>query len=283
MSAGHSPLETPEGLAERCETLRASLQHRAPDLAAQLLPYWPGGDENPETVGLAPWIVCYAQVIRLLGEDHHRRGSAQPHTDAILLAALSAAPAYVEQGAPLAPLAVFPKGFRALLHLHARSARIAWLMERSAALTASASAEDLPLLERVQAELAYQHAVCAWVATHEGPGLPFSDRESRPTPPDVMANLDPQVLRAVLSAFMEVNWLRLNALDAMQRPSGSGEARPTWSAFFGALAIEHDEKPETLMRDYSLAALLASTTLSAQQRQQAMDEAERRAAQRPRR
>lgn len=294
------PLGSEDGLRERCARLRASLLRHGTATEAEIDPYVPGGEENRESVGLAPWIWYYAQLVRLMGRTEDgapaRDGSARVN-DALLLAALGAQPELVEQetddpealAAVQAALdalaarrgrhtwAVHPKSFHTLLHLHARSERITWLTERSQVLLARGASDDLELLRRTREEIGYQHRVCAWVATTPGPGLPFGEHDARPALPDAVADLDSVTLAQILGASLRVNWVRLQALSELVTPSGGSGARPTWSAFFGALAVEHDERPETLMRDYSLAALLASQRLAASERTKAQREADLRA------
>jgi len=289
------------GMRARCERLAATIRARKLAPEEELADYWPGGAENTAR-GAAAWVVCYAQCVRMMGRAETRETTRADAAaaDAVILESLAGVPVLVSIVAPTdaaavealsalhadqwarlraaAPLAVYPKSFHALIWLSARAKRLDWLADRAAILAERAGREDLDLLARTSAEICYQHALCAWVACHPGPGLPFGDHEATPAIPEPFSALSPYDVARILEAHLAANWHRLQALDALVTgdTSGGGAARrPSWSGFFGAMAMESGASAESLMRDRSLAAVLASNALAADAHRQARDAADR--------
>jgi hypothetical protein len=269
-------------LKARCESLAVDLLDTGAASAEAIADVRPGGAENPARDGNA-WLTCYGQLQLLRGraQGSHGRSSGVADVsgdDALALAALAAKPAIVR--AAVVDYLVHPKSLDTLLHCHARDL----LLGRLATLTADVLDRDTRRLyadrthEAIQ-ELAYQTRVLCWIACTGGPGLPFEEHEREPVLPQGMRDLDPITVLEINRTFARVNWVNLKALESLIAPdpdAGGDRKRPSWSMFLGTLALELHEDPLDLIRNRSLASVLASTQLAAASHREAMDEAKRK-------
>jgi hypothetical protein len=249
-------------LQAKCAVLEEKVRARRLATDDELAEYRPERKSAP----LWDWIWWYAQLVRFCGrlEVHEHAGA---EADALIIAALRAEPKTVQLD-PERSLQVFPKSFDALLNIHARDQLLLWLTTRYAALHDNANGADaMQFLERVAGEMAYQHQLLAWTVTTPGPGLPFAPEEenSRPAPPAEIRALEPWEILRLHQAFLEVNVMRLNALDKLIDPPKGDEkgGRPSWSVFMGSLSLKMQTDPKKLMRDYALVQLLAVVKLAA--------------------
>jgi hypothetical protein len=215
-------------------------------------------------------------------------GEATMQAERITLEALRAAPERVERSQVVGEpereaLLCYPKSFDTLLHCHARDVLLGWLAVRTDYLLSSQGA-DVELAERAVAELSYQHRCLVWIVTSPGPGMPFDpDRTPRPELPAWTQELDTFELFRVIDAYSTANLLRLQALRSLlagaEEGKGSGR-RASWSIFFGSLAESTGQTPAALMRDASLAEVLARVRITAAAHHEAAETARREAAER---
>jgi hypothetical protein len=168
----------------------------------------------------------------------------------------------VEAGADPVRLTVYPKGYVALRAIQTRNLLIASLTDDLKALETHGGPADLDVIIRAQEEMGYQERVIAWIATTPGPGLPFPEEDWRPTLPPQFADIHPHDFYALAGAFQRVNATRLLLLDSSSR----SETRPNWSVFFAMMAETLNASTAELMRDWSLASLIAQATVAAERK-----------------
>jgi len=229
-----------------------------------------------------------------------RAPDAESAADAAVLPALADQPEYVRVGAGESATThvVYPKSGWALMQVHAHDLLLGQLVDalqhirRLDPLGAVEAHTDTPELLDTVAELtsaiAYHQGILAWIALTPGCGLPFGDADVTPEVPAEVRALDPLALMLVNRAFVRVNWVRLRSLEPLIYPTEEGDdeanarRRLTWSTFYGSLAVELDRPVTELLRNQTLASLVASTRLAASEQRRATAEAKARAkAQRP--
>lgn len=270
-------------LKAQCQTLAEDLLQQGQSSADALLTIKPGGAANAKRDTWA-WVRYYGQLQILRGRAQGPDGSgarpAHPSDDATILEALAARPVVV-QGLGATRYTVHPKSLGALLECHAREAVLAKLTTLLATLKdLDAHDEHASLIAEAVEELGYHTRLLVWIATTDGPGLPFPRGERRPTLPADVADLDPVTVLELNRAFARVNWANLRALESLVSPdpeAGGERKRPSWSVFMGALAIELHEDPVTLIEHRALVSVMASMQLAASSQREAMAEAKRKA------
>lgn len=251
-------------IIDRCEVLEKHVRSRRLATDEELAEYRPAKGSRDE---LFAWVYFYAQLIRFCGriETKELDGS---EADGVILAALHGDPLAVTLASGTV-VQVHAKSLHALLHFQARDRRLLWLTSQFSTLRESQDPADLALLERVGAELAYQNLLLAWMATHEGPGLPYDsepwsdEQDARPELPPHIAALEPWDVLRIHRAFIERNSTCLQALERLtDPPKGDAGGRPSWSVFIGQLSVRYKVDAKRLMRDHSLVKLLAIAKLT---------------------
>lgn len=264
-------------LEERCAEYRALFLEDGIATAADLDPYWPGGEENTLT-GQDGWIVAYARCLWCLGrqvgkEEAERTSVRMTHNQAEVLRALRADPEVVEllaDSGTARTLTVYPKSALALEHLGAANLVIAFLGDHEQALEAAADADALQLIIDVRHKRGYLERLACWIATHEGPGLPYADHEREPALPQAILDLTPLDFYLIAAACQRVNGERLAALQA----SGEKGKRADWGGFFVGAASELGVAARTLLRDVSLVEVVATMAEKARVHAEARERAE---------
>lgn len=240
----------------------------------------PGGPDNPDRgyTGHLRYLIVLNRRHAKLEIDAQR--DSELADDSTVLAALNEVPLRIElptaEGMP-EEVFVYPKSFHALVDIHTRDYLLGWLCSRAAVLKKSGTAQDADLLMRVQREIAFQYSVIIWVATTQGPGLPYDDvlTADRLSVPKWITLLDPLMMYHVFRKYMTVNVRRLHAVQSLVPPqeASSVSSRPRWSIFFGTLANERSDSATRLMRDRSLGSLMAEVSLAAGAHREAMEKA----------
>jgi hypothetical protein len=265
-------------LRAECTLLERAVRsaHCATD--ESLAPHRPGGERNPGRDARA-WLAYYRHLHRIHAVGTYQPAAGGPaETERALLAALRSEPVRVELSVTDAdgtPRAVFvhPKSAHCLLHLSARDRVLAWLAERAARLGTSDRPDDLPLFARVNREMAYQLAVFASIVCHPGPGSPYHDDAERPEPAPWALELNPVDVARIVAAHLEVNSQRLAALSALvsARHQDGGPVTRSWGVFFGYAASELHVASDAVMRDRSLASVLAQLATTGAARTEALE------------
>jgi hypothetical protein len=245
--------------------------------AARTIPSAPRGRGCGTTAGCAR--------LRALAERDAPVGDgAAAVADRVILEALAGAAKVVTLSVETAgtrELAAYPKSAFALMLCHERNLAIARLLTYAEQLGRSDHPDAHDLTTRAMEEALHQHRVLAWIACTPGPGLPFPELERDPELPPAFANLAPQDIVAISRAFDEVNWARLRALEALVAPDPDAEdaprRRPSWSQFFGSVTATEGRASEHVLRDRSLAGLMATTQMAASAQREAMADAKERA------
>lgn len=273
--------EVAQKLATDCETLVSTLLHQRLASPEDLDPYRPGGADNSAT-GWQGWLRFYAKLHRL-----HAIKAEAPATapvlvadavakDRLRLAALNEEPVVVET-ASSGPRRVSPKSKWALDEVAECERRIGFLSAHRDRLDdAEQTGESLDLMRRLDLELGYQLALIAWIATTDGPGMPYDPHGAiLPVIPGEVLDLSPLDLLAIQRAFVEANLLRLMVLREQTKAPKPGDAPPMWSGFYAGRAHESGIAARTLYRDRSLAGLVAESAITAQEQEKARQDAER--------
>lgn len=263
-----------------CETLASTIVHQRFATADELAPHRPGGGENADD-GPAGWLRYYAKLHRI----HAVRAEA-PATSPVLVADAMARDRLKLSALNEEPIAiatsvgerrVFPKSKWALDAMAECERRIGYLSERRDAIEAEGpSGLTLDLVKRIDIEMGYQLALIVWVATTEGPGLPFEPFTAMtPAVPAEVMELSPLDCLAIQRAFVECNLLRLLALREQTKAPKPGESVPMWSGFYAGRAHATGIPARTLYRDRSLPGLVAESAITGEEQEKARDEAER--------
>lgn len=259
------PSFTLKSLRVRCDALLAHVQARSLATPEELKEYGPGGPENPGHDTWA-WVRWYGHLCRFNERQGGPTEMDEEGADFAAVDALMAKPLDVRLTAgPV--VRVHPKSFRALLNCHARSELLGWMAERLWALrTKGATRQDVELVEPASTEMAYQYGLLAWAVTHEGPDLPFEPTDIHPELPDWIKALEPWDFIKLAQAHAVVNAKRLVGLEALvsrkTKSDKKGErVRPSWSVFFSRLGKSFRISPRLLMKDHSLAELVAASHL----------------------
>ncbi len=275
------PYFTADVLEARCTEFRALFLDDGTATAAELDPYWPGGAENTLT-GQDGWIVAYGRCLWCLGrqigkEEAERSNVRMTHKQAEVLRALRADPETVDllaDGDTERQVSVYPKSALALERMGACNLLMAYLADAEDDIEATGDVEGLQLLIDVRAKRGYLERLASWIATHEGPGLPFPDAEREPALPQHILELTPFDFYLIAAASQRVNGERLKALDS----GGEKATRADWGGFFVGAAGELNVAAKTLLRDMSLVEVVATVSekarLHAEARERAAQERE---------
>lgn len=270
-------------LRDQCTTAEFTLRSLDPATRDFIEAWRPGGAENPSEDAFA-WLGFFRVLHREVAVREQTPARAQtgaPAEDAIVTAALANEPvrvpaSVVDESGNRCEFLVYPKSFSALLHLMGRDACLGLLARDVARIAVVGSAEQLDAHVRALDEMDYQQRVCAWIVCTAGPGLPFDWAAATPVPPEWTRSLDSSDFMALIGGHQRVNRERLAYLRALIEPD-DGESptvkRPSWAVLFATLGTEFRERPENLMRDRSLAELLAQLRLSSAAKKEAMEAA----------
>lgn len=270
-------------LREVCGDFRRDLLSAETATVDEIAAIWPGGKDNPDKK-LKGWIRCYGQLHALNGigvtkRIEGRQTSAAERQEATL-AALADTPESVQlqpqDGEEPQSLTVYPKSWVALEEISKRNLALAWLIDQSALIEQHGTPDDLELLLRARDEQSYLQRVLAWIATTPGVGLPFAETDRAPEPPSAFSDLHPADFYAIAQAFQRVNVKRLLVLESTRK----NETRPDWSVFLTAFADGKNRDTPHVMRDMSLASVIAQSAERARGHEQAMVAAERERKQR---
>jgi len=259
---------TPAVLEERCDFYRGLFLDDGTATDADLAPYWPGGEENAHE-GLDGWIVAYGRCLWALGRAIGREAARETSTvmdarQAEVFRALRADPERVElmsltlaDGTEHTPVVqVYPKSALALEHIGAANLLIAYLCDQLEVLERHGTSEDLEVMVAAREKRGYLERLASWIATTPGPGLPYEEGEREPSLPLAIRDLSPFDFYMIATAFQRVNGNRLRALEA----SGTSRSRPDWGGFFVGVASELGVAVSTLLRDQSLAEVVATAS-----------------------
>lgn len=264
-------------LEEKCAEYRALFLEDGTATAADLDPYWPGGEENALT-GQDGWIVAYSRCLWCLGrqigkEEAERSSVRMTHRQAEVLRALRADPEVVDllaDNGEIRSVTVYPKSALALEHIGAANLLMAFLADAESDIEATLDAGGVPLLREVRLTRNYLERLVCWIATHEGPGLPYPEQEREPVLPAAINALTPVDFYLIAAAFQRVNSERLQALTA----TGEKARRPDWGGFFVGAASELGIATRTLLRDISLVEVVATVAEKARIQQEAREKAD---------
>ena len=177
---------------------------------------------------------------------------------------------------------VYAKSLDTLIWLEALDADLATARAQLAGTLVDEALEDgaasspvhARLLERLLTGLALRLFV--WALTTEGPGLPFSERDENPEPPDWTRALHVEDIEALYRAHLQVNREDLDfiaaAFPADARPGGT---RLPLSGFVGAMAHEWGLPARQIMQQWTMRMLYASAIAAAQSSREATAAADR--------
>lgn len=258
-------------LQEFCQQYRQSLLVRGHASVEEVRDAWPGSEENPDLT-IWGWIRCYGSLRVFLGRIQPKDVEGDRATrEALVVAALSDAPEVVTligtdaAGEPRT-MTVYPKSDVALREVHNRNRCLATLVDDAEVLRNDDSLETIELLLRVSEEQSYLQRLITWIIATPGPGLPYPERTRAPELPPELADLTTLDYYLLVEAFQKCNVLRLAALH----DSKSSARRPDWAVFFASVAGELGTTTPQLMRDHSLASVLAAAAERARGHDEAM-------------
>jgi hypothetical protein len=259
-----------------CQVLREQLLAGRLATAEEVASYWPGGTEN-ELKGLRAWIYCREQYGRIAAKVEQRfadRAADGAAKRAAVLEAIAETPERVElvsrdaNGEPRS-LTVFQKSDLALRKIHECNVLLGWLVDDYHQRQPD-SPDDLEIIVRSLREQSYLQRLIVWIATTEGPGLPFTESAHNPVLPDELSTLHSLDFYSLAQAMQRVNVAGFAALEAGTAP----QTRPSWSVFWSGAEHETGIPAPKLMRDRGLLSLVASNSELVRGREEAQARAE---------
>lgn len=249
-------------LIRQCENLRQTVEAR--DLASkdEIERAWPEDDADDRE-----WIKCYGTFRAWRWADHLYSGKLEAEDQ--VRAALLDEPKRVHLTGGIASdepdvrqhvVEVYPKSFTCLLWFRERDWTLAWLNSWLADLKKATAdgtlqrtiADPAKLREDIVTELAHQMSMIV--------GCCISDGERLPDPVEPV-EVSPVDFYLIHQAFTEVNTMRLGALERICPPTG-GKGDTGWNIFFGTMSQKLGKPASELMRNQSLASLIAESRLA---------------------
>lgn len=270
-------------LKDNCKVLESVVVGSGLATADELAEYRPGGAQNRDR-GIWGWVNWKCALVRFNARtEGHATTAGAEDPDRLILKALRREPARIEpvhaHGTDVPnPLCIHPKGIDALLYFHAKDVLLGALAAAYHLLMKRRSPEDLAgQIEAVVAEISYQNRLLAWACMHPEPWLPFNPYATpRPALPQWTEALDAADLLRIIQHHREVNGGQMRALEQLIAPTPGADAdgRPlSWSVFASSVAQELNVPVSALLRDWTLAEVLAQTALAAGAKREAFDRA----------
>jgi hypothetical protein len=233
--------------------------------ADELKTWKPGGENNPDKgVDGALRYLCRLHRFHARGENRETVNS-RALQDTQVLQALRDQPVLVTlPSAVLEKVFVYPKSMDALMLVHGLDIQLTWMNAQRTALLAMETPEAIDALPRVLDAISYTYQLLVWIVTSEGPAAPFAAQDEHPEPPAWITKLEPWDFIVICQAHQQ-HLMRLSALAALLDDKKSPKdpvGRPSWSVFYGSLALDTGEGVDHLMKHRSLVSLMASVRLS---------------------
>lgn len=231
----------------------------------ELKEHRPGGEGNPDkgAVGALRYL-CRLHRFHARGENRDPN-QARVLQDTQVLQALRDEPVSVQlPSAATTTVKVYPKSMDALMYIHGLDVQLTWMNAQRTELMAMRSATAIDALPRVLDAISYTYQLLVWVVTSEGPELPFAAQDDAPEIPEWVRRLEPWDYILICQAHQQ-HLMRLSALAALLDDKKSPKdpvGRPSWSVFYGSLALDSGEPVNVLMKHRSLVSLMASVRLS---------------------
>lgn len=236
----------------------------------------PGGSDYPDHSAGA-WLAYHGWLAMQVGRPAKpRAGRALPQ---ILHEALAETPAPVTLRSGQR-VHVYAKSLDTLMFLEALDADLQSVLDQLHELLAAESeAWDDPInrmlhetrarfLGTLNQRLALRLFV--WTLTTEGAGLPFSEHEVDPAPPDWTAQLHVEDIEALFRAHVQVNRDDLEFLvAAFPSDREASRTRLPLSGFLGAMAHEWGLSSREVMRQFTVRGLFAQAITAAQTHREA--------------
>ncbi len=264
--SGRRTFSSEAELADACRRLRLTLSTRTGATPDELAEAWPP-DEADASFG--DWAFTYGQLMRLFGRE--RAGavsSREAEAERAALAALNDEPEAVEMRDG-SVVFVYPKGFRTLLWIEDRDARLADVVELRERLwralqAGSEVAGDHSALELLEVARAGEVRVLAEIAaqlTSEGPRFVAElDGEHL----ERFLDADPADLLAIHSAHLRVDYVRAQMARVLAPPrKPAGERRTaSWSGWLAGIMYRERTTPEAVRDEQSFASLCVKYQLA---------------------
>lgn len=246
-----------------CITLERAVLQGKLATEAEIAPWRPGEEKNPAK-DASGWLRFYTRLHRFHARGEMQQvGDVMAKSDADVLNALRSHPVQVDIESAT-PLFVYPKSMDALMHVHGLDLQLKWMTRQLTLLQRMAGAEAIDAIPKVLSTMAYTYQLLCWIITTKGPGMPYEADDPNPTPPEYITSLDPLDIIKICQAHHK-HLLRLHALTALidEKAQGAEQGtRPTWSSFFGSMAIELKTDEIVLMKQRSLISLMATVRLN---------------------
>lgn len=258
---------------------------------AELAAHTPGGVNNPSTDAhgwraFDRWLQRKHAV--MVFQQERQGGNFSDGDDLALVDVLRGAPQEItcvarvsdEDGAPPLRVKVFPKSFHALIEVAQIDKVVAWQAAHLERLQDEEGAADLDLAIRLLPEIATLYQRLAWIVCTPGCGLPYDEADTAPALPEWVKRLDVADFYRINKAHHAVNEMRLLHLRQLVsvKTGDRTKDRPQWTVFFAMASEALKIRPETLMRDWSLAEVLLMYQASNHAKAEAQERAKAEAA-----
>ena len=253
---------------------------------ADVKAHTPGGANNPDK-GADGWRSFDRWLQRqhavMVHKQERQGGKFSDADDLALVDVLRGAPEDVtcvarvsdEDGAAPIRVRVYPKSFHALIEIAQIDRTVAWMAAHLERFKEAEGAMELDLVVRLMPEVLRLYKRLVWIVTHPGCGLPYAESEAAPTLPEWLDRLDVADCYRINKAHHAVNEMRLIHLRQLvtDKTGTPSTERPQWTVFFAAASESLKIRPESLMRDWSLAEALLMYRASNHVKEEAHDRA----------
>lgn len=226
----------------------------------------PGGANNPDR-GAQGLLKFLTRLHRFHARGEGKNTTSRSIQDSQVLEALRDQPVTVHlpsHSVNTEPIRVYPKSMSALMMVHGLDVQLTWMCAQREELLRMTSPEALEALPLVLDAISYTYHLLVWIVTSEGPGAPFAAQDDAPEIPEWITKLEPWDFIVICQAHQQ-HLMRLSALTALlddKKTPESPSVRPSWSVFYGTLALDMGQPVDLLLKHRSLVSLMASVRLA---------------------
>jgi hypothetical protein len=228
------------------------------------------------------WLVYYRTLIAEHARRTHRTNGTGDGGDVAGLAVLAERPLTRASAVPgpngdQRSLTVYPKSFETLRHMAIRDAQLSYMLGMQREVFALA--DELPsTYGRLTGAILDEHRLLAWIAMHEGCGMPWEPEAAPPeTLPEHILALRAVEIHQVRQLFEQCNHHQLHAARQLLEEVGGQNATSgpgAWSRFFVGAAQLLGTTERVLMRDRSLLSVLFHVQVRVDEQRRAQSAAE---------
>jgi hypothetical protein len=231
------------------------------------------GPDYPELTPQA-WLAYALWLAERLGGARDLKGGRS--LDQVLQESLADTPAPVTLASG-AQIAIHPKSLYTLCILEGLDADLQQVLDEMRDIAADVAEGEVPTADGAAVQLmgallkGRALSIYAWILSHPGPGIPFTETEPDPAAPEWTRELTGADLEAIVRGHLQVNRTDLDFLaQAFPSDEARAKSRLPLGAFLGGYANEIGKKPRTLMRRWTWRSVFAGALVRAESMREAM-------------